>query len=83
MDQAKERDVPQFAKIGQRYINLDLVRAVEPEVNDEGSVVRVVAVYSNGDQAVLTGEDAHALLAAIDPPTQSSAGYSRGYSRKG
>jgi hypothetical protein len=72
-----------FAKIGQGYINLDLVRAVEPEVSDEGSVVRIVVVYSNGDQAVLTDEAAHALLAAIDPPTQSSPGYSRGYSRRG
>ncbi len=60
--------MPQFVKIGELYINLDLVRSVQPRVNDAGDVVRATLTYNTGDRAELHDEAARDLVAAIDPP---------------
>jgi hypothetical protein len=65
----------QFVKIGNDYLNLDLVRGVEPRVNNEGAVEHVRLTYSNGDHGELKDEDARALVAAIDPPKKDAPGW--------
>ncbi len=67
-----------FAKLSTRYINVDTITHLDFQANAEGEVTSATVYFLSGhqDSLSLAGEDARALVAAIDPPKESNRGYS-------
>ena len=70
----------QFVRLSTRYINLDTITHLDLQANAEGEVTSATVYFLSGhqDSLSLAGEDARALVAAIDPPKASNRGYTTG-----
>ncbi len=67
-----------FLKLRTQYINLDAITHVDLQTNAQDDAVTSATVYflsGHQDSLTLRGEDAQALVAAIDPPTKDPLGW--------
>jgi hypothetical protein len=67
-----------FLKLRTQYINLDAITHVDVQTNAPDDQVTSATVYflsGHQDSLSLRGEDAQALVAAIDPPQKDPPGW--------